>query len=54
MDVFEYICTHIHIYIYIYIYMHIHTHKDVHVIICVIRSTLQRFVSHYCNIQELK
>lgn len=32
----------------------VYTHKDFRVIICVVRPTFQRFVSHYCHLVELK
>lgn len=32
----------------------VYTHKDFRVIICVVRPTFLRFVSHYCHLVELK
>lgn len=32
----------------------VYTHKDCHVIICIVRPTFQRCVSHYCHLIELK
>lgn len=36
------------------VHMCVYTHKDFHVIICVVRPTFQRCVSHYSHLIELK